>query len=715
MSQPGPKRFSIKFGITSGFLLLTVPSVIGMMWFIYARNNTASRELADESIVLASKTTIEHSVHFLDMVGDSVDTLSSMGDHRPESLRDDGVLSVLLRTVRNEPQIYSLYIGFAEDGAFNEVVRLPAGIDRFGAEKTPIPAGAVYVLRQVKRPAADPATDHSVFLDEGGKTLLEVDATKVDYDPRTRPFYKDALAASNRRTVSELYASASTGKPVLTISRRFGDAGGKTVGAVGANIMLDNLCGFLGRIAPGKHGLAMIIDEKGQLLAHPEADKVARKEGGKIVVTKVAELDTPQVLAAMSDRDRRTFTASDGKEYIASFAPFPSSSGRRWELLIVVPTDDFVGEIQRSTRDALLLGIGMLVIGILGIRQMSQALTRPIHGLIAEAGRIKQFDLDGEIALKTRIREVAHLAEAMATMKTALRSFARFVPKTLVRELLSTGKGLSLGGESRTITVLFSDLANFSTLAEKISPQDLTLRVSDYLEDVSQEVIRQSGIIDKYIGDAVMAIWNAPLQDGQHIEHACDAALNAVDAFDRSNVRWSEKGWSPLAMRIGLHTDKAIVGVIGSTEHMSYTALGDGVNIASRLEGINKTYGTTICVSHTIFVAVKDRFLMRPLDHVAVKGRKEPMLIYELMGRLTGDAEHPKAVSADQRELARLTADAFDAWTAGDNDQAIAFYRTVLERFPGDLVATLCLMRCFEEQDHDRRHSIHSTLASTSP
>ncbi|HRI51917.1 MAG TPA: adenylate/guanylate cyclase domain-containing protein, partial [Pseudomonadota bacterium] len=289
----------------------------------------------------------------------------------------------------------------------------------------------------------------------------------------------------------------------------------------------------------------------------------------------------------------------------------------------------------------------------------------------------------------------AHLVESTAAMKTALQFVSHFMPKQLVRDLLATGKNIGTGGESRVITVMFTDLASFSSLAEKVTPAALTERVSDYLDVVSSEAIKLHGTIDKYIGDAVMALWNAPDLDPDHIAHACLAALNGVRALEVSNQRWAEKHWPPLRMRVGLHTDRVIVGVIGSSEFVSYTALGDGVNIASRLEGINKNYGTQICVSHTIYTAVSERFLMRPLDYVAVKGRKEPILIYELMGEHAAGAAH--AVSAARRELAALTVEAFAAWAAKDPALALEKFRGLLARFPGDSVGEFYVKRCTEE------------------
>ncbi|MES2571442.1 MAG: adenylate/guanylate cyclase domain-containing protein, partial [Verrucomicrobiota bacterium] len=251
------------------------------------------------------------------------------------------------------------------------------------------------------------------------------------------------------------------------------------------------------------------------------------------------------------------------------------------------------------------------------------------------------------------------------------------------------------GGEARDVTIMFTDLRNFSALAETVTPQNLTHRVSAYLEAVSKEVARHRGTVDKYIGDSIMALWNAPKADSNHVEHACLAALHGMHAFQFSNQQWAEKGWAPLGMRVGLHTDNVIVGIIGSTEHHSYTALGDGVNIASRLEGINKIYGTGICASHAIHCSESERFLFRPLDYVAVKGRKGPMLIYELMARLAND--HPELAATENQKLqAAMTFAAFNAWSAADFITALALYQKVLEAFPGDGVALLYIARCQE-------------------
>ncbi|MES2571443.1 MAG: cache domain-containing protein, partial [Verrucomicrobiota bacterium] len=354
------------------------------------------------------------------------------------------MVQVLFRAVRNSPAIYSLYIGFEKDGNFTEVLRIPKGLTTFGPNRTALPPGAIYVLRVLQRPADDAAIDAYTYVDAQGVTLLTEQARLVSYDPRTRPFFKEAKAQPGKRVISELYGSASTGKTVLTLSRTFGVAQ-EVMGAVGANITLESMSDFLRRYAPGRHGLAMVLDENGKLIAHPDADMVARRVGADLVITHASELKEPQVQSALSGHRmsreivRRIFKSSDGREYVAAFTPFPPDFAKKWELLIVVPTEDFVGEIKEMSRRVLLLGAVVLMAGVVGIRLLAHTFSRPIDQLIFENDRIRSFDLIGEIVIPSRVSEIINLTQSTGTMKTALRFLSGFVPKTLVRDLLSTG------------------------------------------------------------------------------------------------------------------------------------------------------------------------------------------------------------------------------------------------------------------------------------
>lgn len=683
----------LRVSISTAFLLLMVPSILGIVWFVYAKNSAAITELAAKSMQQASTSAIEHTIDHLDTVGGLVSTIAAFGEHDPTSLAREDTKNLLLRVLRAYPQVDSLYVGFEETGSFLEAVRLPPEQLKYGPDNTPVPPGTVYVLRYLDRRPGRTPSDRYTYLLENGRQLLDQTSLNVIYDPRVRPFYRNAQLSPAGMALSDVYIFASTGKPGITISRAIRGSGGNVIGAAGADFTIRNIREFLHSLAPSEHGVALIVDDQRRIVVHPD-----RKE---LAGSAIADVHDPVLAAALrghvygASASRVTYRQA-GAEYSASFTPFPAGFDKRWELMMIVPTDDFVASLKRTTRDVLFIGFAVLLVGICGIWLLSQGLTRPIERLTQEVERIRNLDLDGEIRIpRAAVKEIIQLTQAMRMMKATLQSFSQFVPKTLVRDLLSTGHKLQLGGEDRLVTILFTDLVSFSTLAEGVSASDLAARTSDYLEDVTQEVIRHGGTIDKYIGDGVMALWNAPLAEEDHIARACCAALHSQKRLECSNLRWTERGWPAIAMRIGIHTHDVVVGIIGSSEHMSYTALGDGVNIASRLEGVNKVYGTKVCVSHTIYEAVHDRFLMRPLDCVAVKGRREPITVYELMAAL-GSQDVDLSPTPEQHEKARITAEAFAAWRHQDVAAARELYCRLLDRFPDDTVAQYHVKRCGE-------------------
>jgi class 3 adenylate cyclase len=190
------------------------------------------------------------------------------------------------------------------------------------------------------------------------------------------------------------------------------------------------------------------------------------------------------------------------------------------------------------------------------------------------------------------------------------------------------------------MTVLFADLQDFSSLAEQMTPNDLLAQLSVYFETVSQAIAEEHGTVDKFIGDGVMAFWGAPARRNDHVLRACCGALRSARRMQQLNADWRAQGRPPLRLRIGLHCAEVLVGNVGSSERLSYTAMGDGVNVAARLEGINKTFGTTICISDSVVEAVGSDIVARPIRKVQVKGRKHEFMIYELLGiRTTDDPE----------------------------------------------------------------------------
>jgi adenylate cyclase len=217
--------------------------------------------------------------------------------------------------------------------------------------------------------------------------------------------------------------------------------------------------------------------------------------------------------------------------------------------------------------------------------------------------------------------------------KARLRgAFAQYVSKTLVERIVEHPDAARLGGERRELSVLFSDIRGFSRLAESLPPEQLAGFLNRYLTPMTELVLDRDGTLDKYIGDAVMAVWNAPVDVPDHAARACDAALAMQRALGPLNARWREQGLPQIEIGVGINTGPMAVGNMGSEARFDYTVLGDAVNLAARLEALTKEYGVGILVGEATRVAAGDRFVFREMDMVRVKGKDRAARIFELCG-----------------------------------------------------------------------------------
>ena len=258
-------------------------------------------------------------------------------------------------------------------------------------------------------------------------------------------------------------------------------------------------------------------------------------------------------------------------------------------------------------------------------------------------------------------------------------AFRHYLAPVLVDRLAADPAALRLGGEKRRVTVFFSDIAGFTTISERLRdrPERLVEILNKYLTVMTEAVEARGGYVDKYIGDAVMAIWNAPLDDPLADRHAVEAALDCLEALDRFNAELvvGEYDMTPIGTRIGIHAGIAVVGNMGSRARLNYTATGDTVNLAARLEGANKEYGSRIMVSEDVAASLDGGFLLRRLDRLVVKGKEQPVAVFEVVGGAGGLAARVRDFHAaldvyDRRDFAAAAA-AFDALSAVDPAAAV--------------------------------------------
>ncbi len=255
-------------------------------------------------------------------------------------------------------------------------------------------------------------------------------------------------------------------------------------------------------------------------------------------------------------------------------------------------------------------------------------------------------------------------------------AFQQYLSPAVIRLLLDDPE--QIRPRKRNISVMFTDIRGFTTLSEKLDAQVLAHLLNDYLTEMTKIIIRHRGTLDKYIGDAVMAFWGAPLEDPAHdAERACDAALEMIAQLHQFNQKWASVGLPSLEIGVGINTGVASVGEMGSTLRYGYTAMGDAVNLASRLEGLNKEYATRIILSESTRLALpSDAFLLRGLDYIRVKGKAQPVEIHELLGR--------RDVAGDLVELAKCFGEGREAYKRRDWQEAARLFENLLERWPND-------------------------------
>ena len=210
-------------------------------------------------------------------------------------------------------------------------------------------------------------------------------------------------------------------------------------------------------------------------------------------------------------------------------------------------------------------------------------------------------------------------------------AFSHYVPDKVVSQILENPDKLQLGGDQQVVSVMFSDVAGFTSISEKLTPAQLVQLLNDYLTEMTEIILQNNGIIDKYEGDAIMAEFGVPVHYDNHPYMACKSALEMQRKLKEMRDFWKKQNKPMLKARIGINTGEVIVGNMGSRNVFDYTVMGDHVNLGSRLEGANKFYGTNIMISEFTHGYVKDQFYTRPLDLIKVKGKDKPINVYELI------------------------------------------------------------------------------------
>ncbi|MGB1778040.1 MAG: CHASE2 domain-containing protein [Longimicrobiales bacterium] len=288
---------------------------------------------------------------------------------------------------------------------------------------------------------------------------------------------------------------------------------------------------------------------------------------------------------------------------------------------------------------------------------------------------------------------VAYVAVIEGKEKRFIKgAFGKYLSPDVVTEIFKDPSSLTLGGEKRPLSLLFSDLSGFTTISEEMDAQDLIALLNEYLNDMTQVVFDENGYLDKYIGDAIMAFWNAPKDVPDHADRAMRTAIFMQRRMNDLNDRWAEGSddHEPLKVRIGVHTGEVVVGNVGGEDRFDYSAIGDAVNLAARLEPANKTYDTLNMVSEITLVAGEGSYRVRELDFIAVKGKEEPIKVFELL-ELEGVELSPEKEEALRHFDAGMAAYKRHEWAS-----ARTHFQDAVRACPDDGPSILYVSRCDE-------------------
>lgn len=610
-----------------------------------------------------------------------------------------------------------------------------------------------------------PATRTMKYRDKSD-TVTEVststDKADVEYDPRTRPWY---IGARDSRDIywTNVYIFYSDQAPGISTAYPVYDSENVFTGVISLDIALSKISMFLEQLQIGKTGIAYIINKNNEIIAYPDPSRIVKEEvvegegKPKLRLARVDELGIEWVTASFYkleriSKDKKEETGEDnfrfksgGVWYLGASKNLEGSFGKEWKIIVIVPENDFLGPLIKMRRVVLLISFLVLAFAVCIAKLISRGISRPILALTEETKKIENFELDGTELTPSNIKEVQMMNNSISSMKQGLKAFKKYVPSTLVRELIKTGEEARLGGKNDELSILFSDIQGFTSISEKAPPEELMVQLFEYNNELTSIIISHKGTIDKYIGDAIMAFWGAPKWSEDHALSACEAALLCHRKSEELNKKWEAEGeifeltehtlnnlkeedvpedivtklgslkdhqyateaefveamgtaigseqtfhHKPMILshagkrkmifitRFGVHTGQAIVGNMGSEERMNYSILGDSVNLASRVEGINKVYGTRLTVTQDTYDKVSDHFLFRPLDIVAVKGKKKGIALYEMIGK-------------KGEELPRRTLDLQDAFTKGFNaymarewQKALDIFKDIRKKFPSE-------------------------------
>jgi class 3 adenylate cyclase len=476
--------------------------------------------------------------------------------------------------------------------------------------------------------AFDPALLQINIRDGQGALVL---STVVTSEAEPAPRVGAAFALEGKAYVSEPYVSPMFKRYVLSLAVPVRGPDGGIRGALTARYDIQQEFGDL--LAParfGTTGYVVLLDQGGRILAHPDSALIGQ------------DLSSYPAVQGALDGRRGWVRAMNraGVERLFVYQPLenPATVARKpWVLLTEVDPDEALAPFAALHTQFLLALVALAVACLLVASQVAFSIRGPLARLFRFAKAVRGGDLTQRAQITGR-DEIAELATALNEMVQGLQErdrvkeiFGRYLTKDISERVL---KGeVRLGGERRRVTILLSDIRDFTSMSERMAPEEVVSFLNDYFSEMVDAVFEHGGVLDKFIGDGMLAVFGSLDDEPDHGRRAVQAALRMKVILAKLNEERAVAGRPPISIGIGIHTDDVIVGNIGSRRRLEYTVIGDGVNTCSRVEALNKEFGTTILITEATYAEVSQEFECRLMPETSLRGKTKALRVYEVVSR----------------------------------------------------------------------------------
>ncbi len=512
-------------------------------------------------------------------------------------------------------------------------------------------------------------------------------ADRASDDYRQSEWYKRGLTAKTPEW-TKAYKFSNGRAGVSAVMAHGGGEAGAPNGVFHVDIPLVEMEEWLGTMKIAGKGHVFLAHHDNTIAAEPRFEGKRDRAFDALLKSGLAALNRSHGPLVGDEIESIGFTHQEQTFHIAILGT-EAIEGLDWHVGVLVPEADILRLANERMTSTVLFAGGAAVFVILLGALFASRLAAPLRDVTRQLSDAARMQIADTSPNKSMVREVATLGEALVAMKSGLRSLERYVPPEVARRLVTGGTAAAIGVEERRLSIFVSDIEGFTGITETLEANRLVEELNAYFDDMTGAIRERDGTIDKFMGDGILAFFNAPQDVPEHAAMACHAALLSVEMTESVVAERIAANRPIFRIRVGLAVGQVLVGNVGSSDRFGYTVIGDTVNVAARLEGVNKAYGTRIIVSDELRGEAGDGFEWRSLDRVAVAGRKGGLPISELLG-LKGAVDADRLARRDRYEAA------LEAYLVGDFQMAADGFASLATSDPDDKAAAVMAARASE-------------------